>query len=213
MFFRFLFGILFLAHVLFAQQAEPAKKTAVTLQISDISGMIKINPLYGTIFSLKHHFSSFFAVRIGFDLTYTDYHIQSSLTDTLGNTNKSKNYEYRKGLGANLDFLFYVKNSSRIKFYLGGGPGVFFSKIKEFPQKGEFKLYQFHFLAGVEWHVTQNFSIGLENGLQFEKKIYQWRFDEVWQQGNQDIQQKRWKKQEYKGISSLPINLILNLYF
>ncbi len=213
MFFRFLIGFLLLARVLIAQPIEPAKKTAVTLQISDISGMIKINPLCGTIFSLKHHFSSFFAVRVGFDPTYTDYHIQSSLTDTLGNTHESKDYEYRKGLGANFDFLFYLKNSSQIKFYLGAGPGIFLSKKKEFPQKSEFKLYQFHFLAGLEWYVTQNFSIGLENGLQFEKKFYQWQYNEIWQQGNQDIQQKRWRKQEYKGISSMPLNLILNLYF
>lgn len=213
MFFRFLFGILFLSQMLFAQQMESCPKTAVALQISDISGMIKVNPLYGMVFSLKHHFSSNFAIRMGIDPTYTDIHGETISTDSLGQTTESKDYQYLKGIGANLDFLFYLKNSSKIKLILGAGPGFFINNKKEFPRKSEFKAFNLHILLGTEWLVSRHFSVGLEYGLQYEKRTNQWQEDTIFQQGNQAIPQKIRKKWEYKGLSSMPINLILSLYF
>ncbi len=175
--------------------------------------MVKINPLYGSLFSFKHHISSLLALRFGIDPVYLNQKSTTLTSDTSEASTTNREYLYQKGVGANFDLLIYLKNSSEIKFYLGAGPGLFIKKRKGFHNKNEFKAYTLHCFAGVEWWVTHNFSVGLEYILQFEKTINQWQIDTIVQQGSQDIPTKIFKEQQFNGIKQMPIHLILSLYF
>ncbi|MHB2153463.1 hypothetical protein ACX8XN_03585 [Calditrichota bacterium GD2] len=205
--FRFFFPLFLICFkLLFAQNTPPSSANALQLQLTNLNGIIHLGPLYGGALSLQRHLSPALALRLGIEPTYIDRHSESEVTDTLFVTRRWKDYQYYRGLGANLDALYYLNGGKPVKPYLGGGVGIFYKKQKEANSKYELQIWNLQLIAGVAWFVKPNFSVELEYGLRFEKRVFTYDY----QLPPNAIKKVEQTDQQFY---SKPITILISLYF
>ncbi len=146
-----------------------------------IQQFLTLSDFQGGLVSYKYHFNNHNAFRFGLRIQVDNNNTDEKKNDFIGSNNYSNNsdltnVEYR----LSSQFLYYLNPLNDIKFYLGLGPTVSFSKNSNNSERNDinndntnkstgfskFKIYSLGISAayGVEWFFSKKLSLIAEYG-------------------------------------------------
>ena len=105
------------------------QKLSMQYQIRQLGNVISFE---SSILSAKYHLSNKSAIRISMDLGYGDSNIDDeyvhNVIDSLSHNRERDNKDVNFNLS--LFYLYYINLEAPVKFYLGGGPNIVYTRTR-----------------------------------------------------------------------------------
>ena len=163
------------------------QKLSMQYQIREFGDVVDFER---SILSAKYHFSNKSAIRISLDLGYGDSNFDDEyFHNVIDSLSHYRDGEYNNvNLNLSLFYLHYINPRAPVKFYLGGGPNIAYSRmrndeIRVYPTSVDGSLSQdvdremktksigMQWVLGSEWFFHRRMSLLFEYGALFSYSL------------------------------------------